>query len=374
MRASIKLGRWFGIPVGLHYSWFIIAWLISLSLTSQFAALNRSWSTQTVWALALFTAVLFFGCIVLHELAHAVVARFYGITVRGITLFALGGIAQIEKEATTPGREFRIAIAGPLVSVAIGLVCRFSAHAAGTPGEAPSPFEAVLGWLGYINVALAMFNLIPGFPLDGGRVLRSIVWASTHDADRATRVAARAGQMVAFLFISVGLFSLLVRNDFGGLWIAFIGWFLLEGAQAYVLQTQLSSMLQDVRVGDVMARECANVDADTTLRHFVDDQLLRFVARCFAVRSDDQVVGLISPDEVKHVERDKWDEVTVSQAMRPLKSLHSIRPDVSAGEALALMARENINQLPVVSNGHLEGVVTRSYLVQLLHMRRELQT
>jgi Zn-dependent protease/CBS domain-containing protein len=375
VRATISLGRWFGVPVGLHYSWFVIAWLITLSLTSQFGALNRAWSPAVVWSLALVTAGLFFVCIVLHELAHASVARLSGIPVRGITLFALGGVAQIEKEAATPAKEFWIAIAGPIASFGIGIGCRVIAGAAGfvAPAVALSGFAAVLGWLAYINVGLALFNLVPGFPLDGGRVLRSVVWAITHSADRATRIAARVGQVVAFLFIGAGLFSLLARNDVGGLWIAFIGWFLLEGAQAYYVQAQLSATLQGVRVADVMARECATVDANTTLRRFVDDQLLRIAARCFAVSRDDHVVGLITTDDVKHVDRERWDDTTVSEAMRPLQSLHPVTPDASAGEALELMGRENINQLPVVTNGHLEGVVTRSYLVHLLQVRRELQ-
>src|ERR1041384_7830211 len=234
MRASISLGRWFGVPVGLHYSWFVVAWLITLSLTSQFAALNRSWSPAVIWSLAALTAVLFFVCIVLHELAHASVARLSGVPVRGITLFALGGVAQIEKDAATPGKEFWMAIVGPVASFALGVVCLVIARAAGlvAPASTLTGFGAVFGWLGYINIALALFNLIPGFPLDGGRVLRSIVWAVTHSPHRATRIASRVGQVVAFIFIATGLFSLFSRNDFGGLWIAFIGWFLLEGAQA----------------------------------------------------------------------------------------------------------------------------------------------
>jgi len=375
VRATISLGRWFGVPVGLHYSWFVIAWLITLSLTSQFASLNRTWSPAIVWSLALITAALFFVSIVLHELAHATVARLSGVPVCGITLFALGGIAKIEKDAATPSKEFWMAIAGPIVSIVIGVGCRLIAGAAGlvAPAVTLSGFADVLGWLAYINIALALFNLIPGFPLDGGRVLRSIVWAITHSAERATRIAARVGEVVAFIFIAGGLFSLLTRTDFGGLWIAFIGWFLLEGAQAYFLQAQLSNALQGVRVADVMARDCNTVDANTTLKHFVDDQLLRVAARCFAVSRDDHVVGLITPDDVKQVERERWDQTTVSQAMRSLPSLHPVKPDAAAGEALEVMGRENINQLPVVANGHLEGVVTRSYLVHLLQVRRELQ-
>ena len=373
MKASISLGRWLGVPVGLHYSWFVVAWLITLSLTSEFAAVNRSWSAATVWGLAALTAVLFFVCIVLHELAHAAVARMSDIPVRGITLFALGGIAQIEKDAATPGKEFWMAAAGPVASIVIGIVCRLLAGAAGlAPAAAPSGFAAVLGWLAYINITLALFNLIPGFPLDGGRVLRSIVWAVTHDGRRATRIAARVGQVVAFVFIAGGLFSLLMRNDFGGLWIAFIGWFLLEGAQAYYVQAELSSTLHGVRVADVMARDCSAVDAGTTLQRFVDDHALRVAARCFAVTRDGRTIGLITPEDVTHVERGRWDRTSVSEAMRPLQSLHPVSPDASAGDALDLMGRENISELPVVADGHLEGVVTRSYLVHLWQARREL--
>src|SRR5262249_29761423 len=278
-------------------------------------------------------AILFFICIVLHELGHATVARLSGVPVRGITLFALGGVALIEKDAATPGKEFRIAIAGPAVSYAIGLVCRALANAAGWGRPTTSPLAAVLGWLAYINVALALFNLIPGFPLDGGRVLRSVIWAITHSADRATRIAARIGQGVAFIFIGTGLFTLLTRNDFGGLWMAFIGWFLLEGAQASYLQADLSTRLRGLRVADVMARECATVDASTTVQRFVNDQLLPFVARCFAVSQGREVVGLITPEDVKHVERARWGETTVSQAMRPIQSLHPVRPDTSASDA-----------------------------------------
>jgi len=375
MRSTIQLGRWFGVPIGLHYSWFVAAWLITLSLASEFALHNSGWGSATVWSLAVATALLFFVCIVLHELAHATVARLSGVPVRGITLFALGGIALIDKDAATPAREFWMAIAGPAASFVLGMACLALTSAARwvAPTAAVSALVTVLARLAYINVGLALFNLIPGFPLDGGRVLRSIVWAVTHDANRATRIAARAGQVVAFVFIVAGLYSLITRNDFGGLWIAVIGWFLLEGAQAYYVQAQLTTNLRGLRVADVMMRDCATVDADTTLERFVNDQLLDFIGRCFAVTQNNHVVGLITPDDVKRIKRDRWNQTTVSQAMRPLRSLHPVKPSASVGDALALMGRENVNQLPVVSNSHLEGVVTRSYLVQALQLKNELQ-
>jgi Zn-dependent protease len=240
VRASIQLGRWFGVPVGLHYSWFVIASLMTLSLGGEFAAQNSTWGPATVWSLAAITTVLFFLCIVLHELAHATVARLSDIPVRGITLFALGGIAQIEGEVSTPGKEFWMAIAGPAASFAIGFLCQTLAGALGLVSStaAPSALSALFGWLAYINVSLALFNLIPGFPLDGGRVLRAIVWTLTDNADRATRIAARVGEVVACGFIGFGMFSVVARNDFGGFWMAFIGWFLLEGAHAYYLQAR----------------------------------------------------------------------------------------------------------------------------------------
>ncbi|HEY3885606.1 MAG TPA: site-2 protease family protein [Vicinamibacterales bacterium] len=374
MKASIPLGRWFGIPVGLHYSWFILAWLIALSLTTRFASMNSGWSTGTVWALALVTAALFFVSIVLHELAHSIVARASGVPVRGITLFALGGVSQIEKEASSPGKEFWIAVVGPITSLVIGVACRVSVGAAGLGARtaAPSALTAVLGWLAYINIALGLFNLIPGFPLDGGRVLRAIVWELTRSADRATRIAARVGQVVGFAFIAGGFFSLVLRGNFGGLWIAIIGWFLLESAQAYYAMAQVSSALRGVRVADVMARQCATIDPDTTLRRFVDDELLRLTSNCFAVVRQDQILGLIASEDVKRVPHEEWDRTTVAQVMRPIQALHPLAPDVPAHEALDLMGRENINQVPVVTNGHLAGVVTRSYLVHLLQVRREL--
>jgi Zn-dependent protease/CBS domain-containing protein len=374
MKASISLGRWFGVPVGLHYSWFIIAWLITLSLTGQFAAMNPGWSRGFVWGLALFTAALFFVSIVLHELGHATVARLSGMPVRGITLFALGGVAHIEKEASTPAKEFWMAIAGPAVSVVIGIVCTSAAAALGfaTNAPAPSGADAVLGWLGYINIALALFNLIPAFPLDGGRVLRSIIWGVSHNADRATRAAARVGQFVAFLFIAGGIFSALVQRNFGGLWIAFIGWFLLEAAQGYYQQTQLTAMLRGVRVGDVMAHDCVAIPAEMSLRDFVDRYLLHQAGRCYVVNRDGHTAGLIGAEDVKRLDRGLWEHTAVGHAMRPIQSLHPLRPDAEASEALTVMMQENIPQLPVVSGGHLEGVVTMSYLARLLHARQEL--
>src|SRR6266550_7483167 len=207
MRAHIKLGRLFGIEIGLHLSWFIIALLIILSLADQFHALNSDWGEGAIWATAIATGLLFFVTIVAHELSHALVAKIRHLPVRSITLFALGGVAQIEKEAGEPSTEFFMGLAGPFMSGLIGVLCLVGAWALGwTPLEIPdTPLLALLMWLGYINISLAIFNLIPGFPLDGGRVLRGIIWWITGDGERATQIAARIGQVVAFAFIITGI-------------------------------------------------------------------------------------------------------------------------------------------------------------------------
>jgi Zn-dependent protease/predicted transcriptional regulator len=375
MKMHIPLGRWLGIPVGLHYSWFIVAWLITLSLAARFSALHPAWVGPTVWALAAATALLFFVSLVLHELSHAVVARYSGVPVQGITLFALGGVARLERDAATPGREFSIAAAGPITSFAIGFLCLWLGRLAGwTPDTpAPSAAAAMLGWLGFINILLATFNLLPGFPLDGGRILRAIVWRISGNGDRATLIAARTGQAVAGLFILAGLFALVTRGNFGGLWIAFIGWFLMEAAQAQYAQTELAARLRGVRVADIMATDCAAVDARTPIQQFVDEQLLRASGRCFAVRQDARVVGVITPHELKSVDRSRWADTPILNAMRPLESMQTIRPDAPAEDALQMMGRSDVNQLPVVTDGRFRGVVTRSHLIDMLQLRSELR-
>lgn len=233
---GISLGRWFGVFIRLHHSWFVIAALIWLSLARGFSAANPNWPQATVWITAMTAAALFFASIVVHELAHAAVARAGGMRVRGITLFALGGIADILDRPKTASREIWMAGAGPAASIAIGAVCSAAAQAQGwLPGSAaPSATIAVLGWIGYLNLGLALFNLLPGFPLDGGRILRALLWAATGEFGWATTVAAQLGRVVAVLFMVLGIIALFGRGDIGGLWLAIIGWFLLEAARAEI--------------------------------------------------------------------------------------------------------------------------------------------
>jgi Zn-dependent protease/predicted transcriptional regulator len=374
MKPSITLGRLFGVDIGLHYSWFIIAWLITLSLVGQFGATDPSWNRAIVWASAVITAVLFFVSIVLHELSHALVARARGVSVRSITLFALGGVATMETPAPDAKTEFWIAVAGPIASVAIGLGCYALAVSLGwSPDVEVSPSTAVLGWLGYINISLAVFNLIPGFPLDGGRILRAILWGRNGDADRATMTAARVGQAVAFGFILLGVMRFFGGAGFGGLWIAFIGWFLLQAAQASYAQVAVVADLRGVRVRDIMSRDCPMVSVNMRVQTFVDEHVLRTGQRCFVVGDAGRIVGLITPHEIKGVARDRWAMTLLSDVMRPIGQLRTVQPDMLAIDALTLMGREDVNQLPVISDGKFEGMVGRRHILQLLQTRADLR-
>lgn len=376
MRAQIKLGRIFGIQIGLHYSWIIIAILIAFSLSGLFHEANREWTPAVVWGTAILTAVLFFVCILLHELGHSVVAQGSGIRVPSIVLFALGGVSQMERESPDAKTEFWMALAGPVVSFVIGFVCLGIAHSLGWTGilaPAPSPLVAMVGYLGYINFILGAFNLIPAYPLDGGRVFRAAAWWKTHSIERATRIAATVGQVFAFLFILAGLWRFFQGAGFAGLWIAFIGWFLLDAARSSRIQVELMHALGGIKVGDVMEHNCAIVDASTNLQTLVDEHLLRTGQRCFMVQRDGYLAGLITAGDISRVERRMWPLTTVEQAMRPVEQLRVVSPETPVVQALETMARENINQLPVASNGHLEGVLSRAHLLEILRTRAELK-
>jgi Zn-dependent protease/predicted transcriptional regulator len=374
MRAQIKLGRIFGVEIGLHYSWFIIALLITLSLAGHFQQNNPGWSDSLRWSVAIITAVLFFVSIVIHELSHAMVAKFRGLPVHSITLFALGGVAQIEKEAADAKTEFWMGIVGPITSFVIGVLCLALTVALGwTPPEFPqSPVPAMFMWLGVINIGLAIFNMIPGFPLDGGRVLRGIVWWITGDAKRATTIAARVGQIIAFAMILYGVMQFFQGTGFNGIWIAFIGWFLLSASRESYAQMVISEGLRGLRVADVMSRDFPVVDAYANLQTFAEDHLTRTGRRFWVVTLNGQPEGIITPNEISSVPRNKWPYTTVADVMRSLDATRTVNPNTPVTEALEVMARQDLNQLPVVTERGLAGLISRAHILQLIQTRAEL--
>ena len=375
MKSQIKVGTIFGVELGLHYSWLVIALLITFSLAAQFHATDRDWSEPVVWSTAILTGILFFACLFAHELSHAVVAKARGIPVHKITLFLLGGVAQIEKEASDPKTEFWMAIVGPFTSGVLGLILFACAHLAGWNWwtSPATPLVALLVWLGYINLALGAFNMIPGFPLDGGRVLHAILWWVMDDAERSTRVAAFIGQLIAVLFIAFGILRFFQGAGLGGLWLAFIGWFLLQAAGATYMQVKAGAVLRGLRVKDVMSTDSYSIDPDLSLQQFVNEHLLPSASRCFLVVEDGRMLGLITPNEVRGVEQRAWPFTSVRAVMRPAENIHSLAPDMPAMEALEIMGREDVNQLPVITDGRVQGVVTRAHVVQVLRSRAELK-
>ena len=375
MKAQIKLGRIFGVQIGLHYSWFIIAVLITFSLAQQFQLTNAAWSAELRWGLALITAVLFFASIVIHELSHALVAKARGLPVRSITLFALGGVAQMEREAADAKTEFWMGIIGPITSFVIGVISLLLALFFGwtPPSLAVTPVAAMLMWLGVINIGLAIFNMVPGFPLDGGRVLRGLIWWITGNAKRATTIAARIGQVVAFLMIMYGVMQFFGGAGFSGLWVAFIGWFLLSASRESYAQMVIADGLRGLHVQDVMSRDYLAVDAYSNLQTFVEEHLMRTGRRFFVVTLNGRPEGIITPAEIAAIPRARWPYTTVADVMRPLDRVHAVRVDTPITEALELLASQDLNQLPVVVNGGLAGVISRAHILQLIQTRAQLQ-
>ncbi len=367
-RGSFRIARIAGVDLRLHYTWLVIAALITFSLATNFELIHRNWSAATIWTSAIVTGLLFFVGLIAHEMSHAMVARARGLPIRKITLFLLGGVAQIEGEARRPSTEFLMAIAGPAMSVAFGLACLILALAAGWQwGQQPLvPITAVLVWLGYINLMLAAFNLIPGFPMDGGRVLRAIIWWLTGSERKSTLIAARVGQAFGWLFIGFGIWQLFIGRGFGSLWIALIGWFLLQASSSTLVASRAQTALSGLSAGQMMSRDCVTVGRNLDLETFVHSYLLGSPVGCYLVSDGNAPMGLITGSEVRAVSRHLWPTTTVAQAMVPLARLRAITPETPAMDALNEMAAQNISQLPVLDHGQLVGVLSRGSIAQML--------
>jgi Zn-dependent protease/CBS domain-containing protein len=316
--------------------------------------------------------MLFFTSLLAHELSHSLMARARKLPVSRITLFALGGVSVIEKEPPNALTEFLVTIVGPLTSVVLGLVLRGLAYWMRQDPEA-TPGLAILYWLGYINISLGIFNMLPGFPLDGGRVLRSVIWGATHNLERATRIASRVGQMIAILFILTGIYQFFRGAGLGGLWISFIGWFLLQSAGANYLEVKIKHALEDLSAGDLMSRDCATVDGSISVQDFVDHYLLRTGRRCFVVTSQDRISGLITGHEVRALDRSQWPITPVQGIMKPIDKVRAVSPETPAMQVLEMMAKDDLNQVPVTADQKLVGMLTRSEILEAVRSRLELK-
>ncbi len=369
MEASVKLGRIWGIPVELHVSWFLIFALVTWSLAvGYFPAEYPDLPGVACWALGVITSLLFFGSVLLHELMHSVVALRNRIPVHGITLFIFGGVAQISQEPADAGTEFRVAIAGPLTSLILA-----AAFAGLWWLDGAIPYLAAPSvWLMRINLILALFNLIPGFPLDGGRVLRAVIWRLTGNFYRATQIAASTGQLTAFGFIGLGVLTILTGDWLSGLWLAFIGWFLQNAAATSYAQTNMQRALRGITVAQVMTRDCPLVPAHTSLQQLVEDHVLTGGRRCFFVTEDDRLRGLLTLTDVTRVPKQRWAETEVGQVAVPWDRMVRVAPDRPLLSALQAMTDANINQVPVVAGDQLVGLISREQMLNYIRTRAEL--
>ena len=370
MAGSIRIFRIAGIDIYINFSWIIILVFLTFSLaTGWFPTLYPGWSSVTYWVVSFIASVLLFVSVLLHELAHSFVARARGLPVKSIYLYIFGGVSNIEQEPKSPGVEFQMAFVGPLTSLVIGVVSYLIFLA--FRGER-SAVATIFGYLALSNILLGIFNLIPGFPLDGGRVLRSIVWKITGSAWTATNVATAVGIVIAYLFILWGIFLFFTGNGLNGLWIGFTGWFLLNAAQATRTQATLDSAFQGVTVGQIMNANPTTVPANISLQRLVDEYFLPQGLRSAFVLHGDMLGGMIALSDIRHVPREQWSQTPVGSAMLPLEQLHVVTPQQSLAEALPLMTGKDVNQLPVVEDGRLVGVLMRDAILRSLEVRRSL--
>jgi Zn-dependent protease len=327
----------------------------------------KNWPIAQYWVMGAVTAIMLFVSVLLHELGHSVVAMHYKISVRSITLFIFGGVSLIGAEPPTAAAGFWIAIAGPVVSFILAalfsLMHSFFVDIA--------PLLALFKYLVYINIALGLFNLIPGFPLDGGGVFRAIVWRITRNMRRATFIAANTGRFIAYIFILLGVWQIFAGNFVNGLWIAFIGWFLESAARGQVQQLALQDMLAGHKVSQAMNRQYSSLPADTTLQKLVDDHILGSGLRSFVVKRGNDVIGLLTLHRIKEVPRSEWPVMTIGQAMIPIEQTKRVRPDEELWTSLEEMDRDGVNQLPVMADGQIQGMLSREDIIGYLRTLQE---
>lgn len=369
MGGSFKIGRVFGVDIGVHWSWIFIFVVVTYSFaTGVFEEFYPDWSTAQKWIGGAIVSLVFFLSVLVHELSHAVVSNRTGLPVRSITLFIFGGVANLDRDPDNAWQEFKIAIVGPLSSLLLGALfgALFAATYRFNEGGA-----GVLWSLALVNVSLAIFNMLPGFPLDGGRVFRALVWLRNKNRLRATRIATIGGEVVAYAVMAAGAIELLF-GSLGGGWLLFIGFFLKSAASSSYEQVVMQSTLDGIYVRDVMRKDFDVVAPDATLEELVHDHVLRRNTRCFAVNAGGDFAGLITLTDMRKVPRDQWQTTSAYRAMTPATKLHTVAPNDSLVTVLQLMREHDVNQLPVVQGRMLVGMLTRADVMRFVQLRKDL--
>jgi Zn-dependent protease/predicted transcriptional regulator len=369
----VRLGRIMGIPIRIHYTlWFVfilIAWSLAVGyMPQQYPGL----STATYWAIGIASAIILFVSILVHELSHSYIAKKNGLPIARITLFFFGGVSEMTEEPQDPGLEVRMAAAGPLMSFLIAGVLGALWYL-GEAAHAPVAIIATLGYAALINGVLGVFNLLPAFPLDGGRVFRGSIWKRSNNLVGATRTATRVTEVISLLMMFGG-FAFIIFGDFvDGIWVIVLGWFIRSGAETSLKQTLVGEALLGVSVGDIMTREVLTVPPEITVQKLVSDYLLVHRHGGYPVMKNGEVLGVVTLQCVRAVPKEKRDSVTVREAMVPFERTVMVKSSVTALDAMQKMARNKVGRVLVTDGGRLVGIATREDIVSTIQTRQELE-
>ena len=371
---SANIGKILGIPIRIHWTLWLVFLLIAWSLADGYLPIvYPGLGALTYWAIGAVSALLLFISVLLHELSHSYIAKKNGLPIARITLFFFGGVSEMSEEPKDAGLEVRMALAGPLTSFAIAGVLGALWYVSRLV-SAPVPIIAILGYNAVINVALGAFNLVPAFPLDGGRVLRGSLWGRSKNLLKATRNATRVSEALSLIMIAAGLLLVVATADiFNGLWIIFLGWFIRSGAETSLKQTEMTEALHGISVGDIMTRDLLTVSPDISVQKLVTDYFLIHPHGGYPVVQNDKLEGVVTMSSVRSIPAEKREMETVAQAMVPYERIVTISPNASAAEALQKIAEKNIGRLLVTDGDRILGMITRGDLMKTIRTRQDLR-
>ncbi len=385
MRGSLRIGRIAGIEIAVHYTWLVALIIFTWLFGQEFSANYPGWHNYLYWITGFLATFLLFVSVLVHELAHSLVARARGLPVSNITLFILGGVSNLAEEPEKPGVEFVMAIVGPLTSLVLGLIFWVIWYFMGktwvlpvfsinVPAAKQTILLAIVGFLAYANIALAIFNLLPGFPLDGGRVFRSILWKITGQFGKATNIASIIGRIFGWILMALGVWIALFTQDgfLNGILYVFVGWFLNSAADNSRNEATLREHLTGVLVGQVMEKNIEAVHPDTTLADLVQTVFIQKRKRAISVTEGDNLAGVVTISDIKGIPQEKWPVTPVSQVMHR-EPIHTVKPEDDLKAAMKLIAQYDLNQIPVLSQGKLVGILTRADVINYLQLSQELK-
>lgn len=371
---AFRIGRIAGIDIRIHWSWFAIFFLLIWWLADGFFGevdAYGDWTAAQRWTASVITTCLFFGSVLLHELSHSLVAKRLGLPVTSITLFIFGGVSALGAEPESAKQEFRVAIVGPLASFGLGAVFAVLAVIFWLVDSADSPPSAIAQYLTFINIAVGIFNMLPGYPLDGGRVLRASLWARSGNMLKATRIASGAGTVISFGLIAIGVVSVLAGSFIGGVWFIVIGWFLRNTSESAYQQLVMRTSLEGTRVGEMVNRSFRSAPPDLMLGDLVKEYILGSGQRCVPIVVAENLLGLVSMSDLKRVPQEEWPTTTVFRAMTPMEKLQVVGPQDELTRALEMMATHDVHQLPVMEHHAFIGFITRADVIRRIQIKAE---